>query len=154
MTVAPHRAPIALASLEEGLEVLRREGGRVTTPRRIVLEALFAADGPVSAEHIAQGQGERPSLELTSVYRNLQYLEELGIVRHVHAGHGAGLYALETLTPLEYVVCEHCDRVEAIDAPRLDRARAEIRSELGFEVRFSHFPLVGLCPRCAAGSSR
>ena len=72
-----------------------RRGLRVSAARRLVLEALFAAERPVTAEEIAAGlDGRLPASDLASVYRNLETLEELGLVRHVHLGHGPGLYAL------------------------------------------------------------
>ena len=82
--------PLEFRTIEDVVEAVRSTGGRLSVPRRMVLEALFAAEGPVSAETIA---GEL-RLELTSVYRNLEHLEALGVARHVHLGHGPGLYAL------------------------------------------------------------
>ena len=41
-----------------------------------------------------RGAAAGPASDLASVYRNLEHLEELGVVRHVHFGHGPGLYAL------------------------------------------------------------
>lgn len=75
------------------------------------------------------------------------------MVRHVHVGHGPGLYALEDGTEREYLVCERCNRVDTVDAKKLQRARAEIRKQFGYEARFSHFPIVGLCERCAGEAS-
>jgi Fur family ferric uptake transcriptional regulator len=103
----------------------------------------------VSAEFIAEGLGGRlTGADLTSVYRNLEYLEELGVVRHVHVGHGPGLYALER-GEQEYLFCEHCERVDRVEASRLDPAREQIRKAFGYEASFSHFPVVGLCADCA-----
>jgi Fur family ferric uptake transcriptional regulator len=87
--------------------------------------------------------------DLPSVYRNLEVLEGLGIVRHLHAGHGPGLYALAGEDAREYLVCESCGEVRSVPAADLDRLREEIRHQFGFEVRFSHFPITGLCARCA-----
>ena len=142
MTRAPHTEPLPFRDIDDIAAALRAGGGRLTTPRRLVLEALFAADEPLSAEEIAG----RRRLELTSVYRNLEHLEELGVVRHVHVGHGPGLYALAA--GREYLVCESCAAVTVVDAARLERAREAIRAEFGFEPRFSHFPIHGLCERC------
>jgi Fur family ferric uptake transcriptional regulator len=129
---------------------LREDGGRLSGPRRRVIEALFAAEGPVSAEYIAEGRGARSeSLELTSVYRTLEHLEGLGVVRHVHIGHGPGLYALIPPGGQEYLACERCDRVTRVESARLDPVRAEILDRFGYHVRFSHFPMLGLCVRCA-----
>jgi len=147
----PHsaRTPrLAFDTLDEVAVALRAHGGRFSTPQRKVLEVLFAADGPVSANHIARGDGSLEPLDLTSVYRTLERLELIGAVRHVHTGHGAGLYALAGPTDREYLVCEHCRKVSTVDAEILDSTRAEIRARLGYEARFSHFPIFGLCPDC------
>ncbi len=144
------RSPrLAFDGLDEIAAALRANGGRFSATRRSVLEALFAADGPVSADHIARGlDGRTRRLDLTSVYRTLERLEELGVVRHVHIAHGPGLYALARSGELEYLVCERCHEVTSVDAARLDSTRAEVRDATGYEARFSHFPIVGLCPRC------
>ncbi len=154
MTRAPRSPRLGFADIDEIAAVLRRAGGRFSAPRRAVLEALFAADGPVSAEYIANGlEGRAPRLDLTSVYRALEYLEELGAVRHVHIGHGPGLYALSDADDREYLACERCSRVTAVESVRLDPVRAQIRRLFGYRARFSHFPIVGLCEHCAASDA-
>ena len=150
MTVAPRRQPLRFRDVAEVADAVRRDGGRLTLPRRLVVEALFAADGLVSAEQIAAGRDTGTPIELTSVYRNLERLEQLGVVRHVHFGHGPSLYGLVGDGEREYLVCETCGRVTAVDPGRLDRARETIRAQFGYEVRFTHFPAHGLCPECAA----
>lgn len=150
MTLAPRRAPLSFGGLDDVAAAIRDAGGRLTSARRVVLAALFAADGPVSAEYLAAGLGgQMIGSDISSVYRNLERLEALGVVRHVHVGHGPGLYTLEDDTQHEYLVCERCDRVDSVDAARLDEVRAAIRESFGYQARFSHFPIVGLCARCA-----
>jgi Fur family transcriptional regulator, ferric uptake regulator len=149
LTEAPRRAPLSFDDLDGVVAAIRGRGGRVSAARRVVLEALFAAEGPVSADYIADGLGGR--VAASSVYRNLELLEELGVVRHVHLGHGPGLYALERGGPREYLVCERCRRVDEVEAGRLDGVRDRIREDFGYDAGFSHFPIVGLCAACAAG---
>ena len=91
MTVAHHAPALRAPSLIAALGALRARGMRVSLARRHVLEALYAADGPVTAEALA---ASIPGADLASVHRNLAVLEEVGLVRHVHLGHGAGRYAL------------------------------------------------------------
>lgn len=110
-----------------------------------MLQALYEADGPISADELtARSVGS----DLSSVYRNLEVLEEIGLVRHVHLGHGPGLYALAIGNDVEFVTCEGCGTLEALEPRRLDAAREEIERQSGFVARFTHFPIVGICPAC------
>ena len=149
MTV-PHRTPpLAAQSVESAVDLLRSKGLRVSSARRLVIEALFAADRPLTAEEIAAGlEGWLPASDLASVYRNLDTLEELGLVRHVHAGHGAGLYSIASAHESEFLSCEQCGAFEAVPAGTLEGARALIEQETGYRARFSHFPIVGTCAKC------
>jgi Fur family ferric uptake transcriptional regulator len=146
---APHSPPLAFADIDEIAAELRRRGGRFSAARRAVLEALFAAKEPVSAEFVAGGLGgKRPKLELTSVYRTLESLEEIGAVRHLHVGHGPGLYVLTGGESHEYLVCESCGRVTTVPSSELDSLRRQIDKRFGLQPRFSHFPMFGLCADC------
>lgn len=150
VTVSPDRQPIVVSDLSVAADAVRGSGLRLTSARRLVLEALLAARSPVSAEDIADGLGGRMTQsDIASVYRNLETLGELGLVRHFHAGHGPGRYVLEGLGDCEYLACESCGALESVDPEALDGVRDAVRKLSGFEARFSHFPIVGLCPRCA-----
>lgn len=153
MTTFRPTEAVAAESVTAAIAAVRSHGLRVSTSRRMVLEALFKTDVPVSAERIASGLGgQLPPLDLASVYRNLETLERHGVVRHVHLGHGPGLYALAGSGEREYLVCERCDRVRTVHAGELDAVRELIAREFGYRARFSHFPIVGLCADCAAAT--
>jgi Fur family ferric uptake transcriptional regulator len=142
---------LAKADLQSAVALMRKRGLRVSAARRLVVEALLAADGPMSAEQIAQGIGGRvPSSDVASVYRNLQAFEEIGLVRHVHLGHGPGLHALAVAGAREYLTCERCADYEAVAPQELDAVREQIERQFGYRASFTHFPIVGLCPSCAA----
>ncbi len=136
MTVSHLTEPVSARSLDAAIAALRDRGLRLSSARRLVLEALFAGEGPVSAEQIADGlDGRLPQSDLASVYRNLETLEELGMVRHVHLGHRAGLYALAAADDREYLACERCGAHRAVDpasstppAPPSPRRRAGPRA--------------------------
>jgi Fur family ferric uptake transcriptional regulator len=151
MTISPDRQPVVVSDLKEAMDAVRRSGLRLTLARRLVLEALLAAPEPISAEEIADGLGGRiTQSDIASVYRNLETLGSLGLVRHFHAGHGPGRYVLESRADREYLACEACGRVESVDPAALDSVRETVRELAGFEARFSHFPIVGLCASCAS----
>lgn len=146
MTVAPQTPPLAFTTIEEAVRAVRARGMRLSTARRLVLEALFAAEGPVSAVNLADAL----AIDATSVYRNLEVLERHGLIRHVHLGHGPGLYVLVGRHELEYLYCERCASVTPVTSVQLDPLRRHLREAFGYEARFTHFAIVGLCPRCRA----
>ncbi|HEY5317311.1 MAG TPA: transcriptional repressor [Solirubrobacteraceae bacterium] len=146
MTSAPQVPALRFETLEGAVAAMRERGLRMSTARRLILEDLFGADGPVSAEYVAR----RLHLDAASVYRNLETMERHGLVRHVHLGHGPGLYVLVGRGEHEHLYCEGCGAVRTVDPEQLDALREVVREQFGFHVRFTHFPIVGLCPRCAA----
>ena len=116
MTVAPDVPRLVVDDPSDAIRMLRASGLRLSTARRLIIEGLFAAAGPVSAQQLAATL----SLEESSVYRNLELLERQGLTRHVHLGHGPGLYALVGRDDGEYLYCERCERVTLL---RFRRAR-------------------------------
>jgi Fur family ferric uptake transcriptional regulator len=136
-------------SADAVLRELRERGLRISTARRMVVSYLFEAGAPVSAQQIAAGLDRTP-LDLASVYRNLETLEEHGVVRHFHAGHGPGRYVLVGGGEREYLACDRCGAIAEVDRAELDPVRDRVEDLFGYEVGFTHFPMVGLCPRCAA----
>ncbi len=149
MTEPAATPPRAFEEIDEVFALLRGEGHRVTPASRFVLEALFAAEreGPISAHQIAERAPTE--LEPSSVYRNLERLEALGVVRHVHLGHGPSLYLLVGTGEREFLLCERCGRVRSVEPRELDPVRRSIEKRFGYRARFSHFPIVGLCEECA-----
>ena len=142
--------PLPAPTLAAAVAAVRARGLRLSAARRLVLEALFAAHSPVTAERLASGlDGGLPPSDLASVYRNLETLEALGLVRHVHMGHGPGLYALAGAEAPEYVSCERCGAHVTLAPEALDGVRAAVRDACGYTARFTHFPVVGVCPDCA-----
>jgi Fe2+ or Zn2+ uptake regulation protein len=149
MTVPHQTRPLAPASVPAAITTLRVRGLRVSAARRLVLEALFAADGPVTAEAIAAGlDGRFPPSDLASVYRNLDTLEGIGFVRHFHVAHGAGLYALAMRGQAGYVACERCGAHQALDADTVARIAGVLHEACGYEPQLVHFPIVGHCEEC------
>lgn len=145
MTVTPDVHPADVDGPEQALALLRDAGLRISTARRLVVEALFAAREPVGAQALARELG----LEESSVYRNLEVLERHGLARHLHLGHGPGLYVPAGPERAEYLYCERCGQVTTVAPEQLDEVRALVRERFGLAARFSHFAIVGTCARCA-----
>lgn len=145
MTEPPDSPPQVFTSVEDAIRALRDSGLRLSTARRLVLKALFEADGPVTAAHLSRTL----SLDESSVYRNLELLERRGVVRHLHLGHSPGLYVLASERDVEYLYCERCAKVTAVTPDRLDPIRERVQRDFGYTPRFTHFAIVGLCRECS-----
>ena len=140
----------APVTLDAAVATLRKRGLRASSARRLVLAALFAADGPVTAERIAGGlDGRVPPSDLGSVYRNLETLERLGVVRHMHAGHGPGLYAIAHGEDEGFLACERCGEVRVGNPRAVAVIRGAVLKAFGYDASFRHFPIVGICRECA-----
>ena len=149
MTVAHVTRPLPAATVPAAVTTLRSRGLRVSAARRLVIEALFAADLPVPAEAIADGLGGRlPASDLASVYRNLDTLEHIGLVRHFHLAHGPGLYALAGRHEPGRAACEGCGAHRPLPVEAVARIAAVLHEAVGYDARLSHFPIVGRCPDC------
>jgi Fur family ferric uptake transcriptional regulator len=143
----------SLAARVEGvLDLLRARGGRVTTARRQLLEAVFEARSHATAEELAAAvQARSPDVHISTIYRNLDELERLGVLVHTHLGHGPASYHLAS-SPHGHLVCEVCGAT--IEAP--PELFAELgrtaRERFGFDIDPRHFAVLGRCGECTTPS--
>jgi Fe2+ or Zn2+ uptake regulation protein len=147
---APSLPPAGRDRLELVLELLGREGHRVTDGRRAVVEALLSAEGHLSADDlVAHLQDVHPGVHRATVYRSLEALEAAGLVEHVHLGHGRSVYHL-TDDLHQHLVCEVCGSVEEAPPDLLSAVARRLRRERGFVMRPYHFAVLGRCRDCVA----
>lgn len=133
---------------------LRDAGARVTTVRRLILAALVRGSRHPTAEDLLATVRElAPDVHASTVYRNLDELERLGVVVHSHLGHGAATYHLATDAHAHFV-CERCGR--AVEAPQLllDALAEGALRDIGFTLKPYHFAVLGLCAACSAEVAR
>jgi Fur family ferric uptake transcriptional regulator len=145
-------APLPKASsdlVEEVLARVRRQGGRVTTARRELLRALFEAGGHRTAEDLAaEVQARAPDVHMSTIYRNLDELERLGVIVHTHLGHGPATYHLSSSFH-GHLVCDSCGTT--IEAPEelFSGLSESAETRFGFVIDPRHFAVLGRCNACA-----
>ncbi len=138
------------SSVEGVLAYLRSQGGRVTSSRRILLEVLFDADGHLSAEALTEAVQKRaPDVHISTIYRNLEELEHLGVISHSHLGHGPSSYLLASHAHAHFICADCGTMIEAPDELFRGLARAA-RTKLGFTIDPKHFAILGRCSECEA----
>jgi Fur family ferric uptake transcriptional regulator len=129
-------------------ELLRARGCRATKPRVAVLQAVLDAGRPLDAAELTELAGRSiPGIHEATVYRNITLLSDLGLVTHVHAGHGPSLVKLADDDAI-LVVCRVCGTTERLPAPAIDAFRGDVDRALGFRLEIGHFALEGICARC------
>lgn len=135
--------------MDDVLDLLRAQGSRVTSSRRALLEELFAADGHLTAEELAEAvQTRLPDVNISTIYRNLDELQRLGVIIHSHLGHGPATYQLASLAHAHFI-CEECGAtLEGPDELFRGLARS-VKTKLGFSIDPHHFAILGRCARCA-----
>ena len=134
--------------VEGVLDMLRSEGNRVTTSRRLLIGCLVEAKGHLTAEEIAEDlQHRAPDIHLSTIYRNLDELERLGVVSHSHLGHGPATYHLSTKVH-GHLVCEDCGAT--IEAPDeiFAQLAAIVLQQHEFVIDPHHFAVLGRCGPC------
>jgi Fur family transcriptional regulator, ferric uptake regulator len=124
---------------------LRARGLRLTPQREQVLAAVRDL-GHATPEQLSESVA---GVDLTTVYRTLELLEELGLVRHTHLGHGAPSYRPADDDHI-HVVCHSCGSVVDSDPALVDRLADQLRADSGFVLDRSHFTVFGRCRDCAA----
>jgi Fur family ferric uptake transcriptional regulator len=136
--------------VEEVLGRLRAEGGRITTSRRLLVRTLVERNEHATAEELATlVQAEAPDVHLSTIYRNLDELERLGVVSHAHLGHGPATYHLSTAAH-GHLVCEDCGAMLEAPDELFDDFATLVAERYGFAVDSHHFAVIGRCAACAA----
>jgi Fe2+ or Zn2+ uptake regulation protein len=130
---------------------LRARGERMTGPRRAVLTALAQHGGHLSAEDVIGAVAAvDPSVHRASVYRTLEALSRLGVVQHLHVGHGGTAHHLVTgHGPHLHAQCRMCGTVHDLPGDLLDEVAAVLAGSHRFALEAGHVALSGLCQACA-----
>lgn len=140
---------------DELISTLRSRGYRITAARRAVCAVVADAGGEhlTSAEVHERARGHHGSdLDRSTVYRTLEMLEEAGLIRHGHLGHGPAVYHLGQEASHQHLVCSNCGRTIAMAGRDLQETVGLIRQRTGFDVDVDHFALVGTCDQCHTGT--
>ncbi len=133
-------------------ETLHRRGMRMTPQRQLVLDALLELEHATPEQVCQRVKVGTPTVNITTIYRTLELLETLGIVRHTHLGHGAPTYSVHEHGHV-HLVCHGCGDVIEAPCEVMDELRGTLRSRYGFALDASHLALSGMCRNCTRETS-
>jgi Fur family transcriptional regulator, ferric uptake regulator len=127
---------------------LRSRGYRLTPQRQLVLEAVRELDHSTPDAIAAAVKQRSPAVNVSTVYRTLDLLEELGLVTHTHLGHGAPTYHAADASDHVHLVCHQCGHVIAVERGVVAALAGTLRDQHGFEMDMSHCVVHGTCASC------
>jgi Fur family transcriptional regulator, ferric uptake regulator len=130
-------------------ETLQERGYRLTPQRLMVLEAVHGTDKHISADEIfAQLKARYPYANVSTVYRTLELLTELGLVTKTDLGGDCARYHHREKGHHHHLICKQCGQVIDIKESALLPLRESILKNNGFQADLSHLVLSGLCAQC------
>ncbi len=129
---------------------LRDRGYRLTPQRELILEAVNTLGHATPDEVLAEVRRHSSAVNASTIYRTLEVLEELGLVRHAHLSDRAPTYHSVTGHEHFHLVCRNCRRVVSVEPtvaePLLDRLSADF----AFQADVGHLTIFGRCTSCEA----
>jgi len=131
-------------------DTLRASGYRVTPQRQLVLEAVTRLEHATPEEIYAEVKQTAVGVNLSTVYRTLELLEQIGLVTHTHLGHGAHRYHLASDAQHVHLVCRVCGSIIQLEPAAVGSLVHALDDQYGFETDVGHLTVFGTCAQCRA----
>ena len=129
---------------------LTEKGYRLTPQRLMIISAIENSDGHVSAEEIyAQVVAKYPNVNISTVYRTLELLKELGLVTETDFGEGRVRYHPAEKGHHHHLVCTECGAVIDLDESSLSPLKRMLLREYKFSANLKHLAIFGRCDKCS-----
>jgi Fur family ferric uptake transcriptional regulator len=133
---------------EDWREKLRGSGYRLTPQRELILRAVETLGHATPDEVLAKVREQSSAVNVSTVYRTLEVLEELGLVRHAHLSDRAPTYHSVTGHEHFHLVCRNCHRIVSVDPDVLEPLNDRLQELHGFVVDVGHLTIFGRCGSC------
>jgi len=129
---------------------LRAQGYRLTPQRELILAAVERLDHATPDEIFAEVSAQSTAINISTVYRTLEVLEELGLVRHLHLSDRAPTYHSVHAGPAHFhLSCRNCGQIISVDEGRAAEFVGRLRDDIGFEADVAHLTIFGAhVPEC------
>lgn len=127
---------------------LRESGYRLTPQRELILQAVEELGHATPDEVLAQVREHSSAVNVSTVYRTLEVLEELGLIRHAHLSDRAPTYHSVTDYEHFHLVCRNCHRVTSVAPDVMTSLGDQLHDQHGFVVDIGHLTIFGHCADC------
>ncbi len=138
-----------MESLRDIAGQLSRRGYRITPQRVMILESIENSDTHISAEDIfTQVIKKYPRVNISTVYRTLDLLKQLGLIYEIDLGEGKVGYHPENKGHHHHLICRKCNAIIDINESALFSVKAVLIQAFNFDADLKHLALFGLCEKC------
>lgn len=128
---------------------LRAKGYRLTPQRELVLRAVERLGHATPDEVLAAVREESSAVNISTVYRTLEVLEELDLVRHAHITDRAPTYHSAAAPPHVHLVCRECGKVTEVSPAVIEPMTATLKAAYDFSTDVGHLTIFGTCSDCS-----
>ena len=128
---------------------LRESGHRLTPQRELVLAAVQTLGHATPDEVYAEVRTHSAAINLSTVYRTLELLDELGLIHHAHLSDRAPTYHSTSGHEHSHLVCRRCRRIISVERGDMEAALGPLAAEHGFVPDYGHLAVFGTCEDCA-----
>ncbi|MEZ0579726.1 Fur family transcriptional regulator [Nocardioides sp. MH1] len=129
-------------------QALREKGYRLTPQRELILAAVDDLGHATPDEVLAHVQQQVSTVNASTVYRTLEVLEELGLVRHAHLSDRAPTYHSTRGHEHFHLVCRQCHKVVSVDAGEAASFVESLGTRHAFSPDLGHLTVFGRCHEC------
>jgi len=133
---------------------LRASGHRLTPQRELVLTAVETLGHATPDQVYAEVRRHSQSINLSTVYRTLELLDELDLIRHAHLSDRAPTYHSARGLEHAHLVCRNCRRQVSIDRSEIETALGGLAGKHDFTPDYGHLTVFGWCADCSAEADR
>ena len=134
---------------EDWREKLRGQGYRLTPQRELILDAVDTLGHATPDEVLAEARKRSSALNVSTVYRTLEVLEQLGLVRHAHLSDRAPTYHSVREHEHFHLVCRNCHAVISVDPDVIEPLLRRLDADHGFSADVGHLTVFGTCRDCS-----
>jgi Fur family ferric uptake transcriptional regulator len=128
---------------------LEEKGYRLTAARQAILDALVRCEGHISADDlVTMVHLKAPGVGRMTVYRTLDLLTELGLIRPVFLGQAAAHYILMDQGHHHHMVCTGCNRIIEFDLCVLKEIEKAVGTDHAFKIEGHLLEIYGRCQAC------
>ncbi|TME59320.1 MAG: transcriptional repressor [Chloroflexi bacterium] len=130
-------------------EMLRKKGYRLTPQRHMILSVIQEADEHLSIDQILERVQERnPYVSLSTIYRTLELLRELGLVRENHLPGEQPHYETAESTEHHHLVCRRCRTTIHLEDNLLGNLHEQLQQQHAFHGLTLDLVAAGYCDAC------